>query len=160
MLIEGMIRTSGPAEVVVRGLADDATLKAIAPRGFEFRPVIDGRSDFTVRRGFGPIVLTLQGHMSVTPDDEPQAWWLEVKAAHLIGGSVKVALNVTTTDPTPESGNMGSLSWTGDMTATGLAGRLLNDYQARVNEVLTNLFLILREAVEGPRQPQPEAPAA
>lgn len=149
MQVEGQIRTKGPAEAVLTKLADEATLRAIAPRGFEFRSVIGGRADFVIRRGFGPIVLTLQGHLTLSPDDEPGAWWLEVKAAHLIGGSVNVNLQATTT---PDDEGQERLGWSGKLVATGLAGRLAKDYQDRANEIMTNLFLILREHVEGPAE--------
>ncbi|NBZ88057.1 hypothetical protein [Stagnihabitans tardus] len=143
MLLEGSIRTSGPAETVLLGLTRVETLTAISPAGFEFRTVEGGVAEFVIRRGFGPITLTLQGKMSVEKADA--GYKLEIKAAHLIGGRVLVALDATC----GEAEGQGILSWKGELTAQGMAGRLLSERSDRANEILGNLFIRLRDHVEG-----------
>lgn len=143
MLLEGSIRTTGPAEVVLLGLTKVETLTAISPAGFEFRKVEGGVAGFLIRRGFGPITLTLQGTMSVQKAGE--GYKLEIKASHLIGGKVLVALDATC----GEADGEGTLSWKGELSAQGLAGRLLSERSDRGNEILTNLFIRLRDHVEG-----------
>lgn len=140
MNLEGSIRTTGPGAPVVRGLSDAATLAAIAPAGFEFRKVQDGAADFLIRRGFGPVTLTLQGTMALS-GGEGGVFRLEIKAAHLIGGRVGADLRIETLD--------GAITWAGTLTSQGLAGRLLGERSAEANTIMTNLFLRLRDHVEG-----------
>jgi carbon monoxide dehydrogenase subunit G len=145
MRLEGSIRTTGPAEEVVRGLTRDDILAAIAPEGFEFRKVQKGVADFVIRRSFGPITLTLQGTMTTTTEAEDR-FTLEIKAAHLIGGKVAVLLQVNTS--APDEDGLCALAWGGELTAQGLAGRLLTERAEQGNDILRNLFLRLRDKVE------------
>lgn len=143
MQLEGSIRTTGPAEDVIRGLTDAETLSTIAPSGFEFRKVGDGTADFLIRRSFGPIALTLQGTMTLTGADEDYV--LEIKAAHLIGGRVTVTLDIKAS---PEEDGLETLGWRGALVSQGLAGRLLNERASEANTIMRNLFMRLRDHVE------------
>ena len=154
MQLEGSIRTTGPADLVARGLADGAILTAIAPLGFDFRKVEGGVAEFTLRRSVGPISLTLQGSMTLT--ETAPAFGLEIKAAHLIGGKVAVQLQLTTA-PADEDG-LAKLAWTGELRAQGLAGRVMAEREEQANEILRNLFIRLRDHVEG--VPSAETPAS
>ncbi|MCW1917148.1 hypothetical protein NX862_00110 [Rhodobacter sp. KR11] len=153
MQLDGSIRTTGPAELVARGLAQGAVLTAIAPFGFDFRKVEDGVADFTVRRSIGPISLTLQGTMALT--ETAPAFTLAIKAAHLIGGKVQVQLDLTTAPP--DDDGLATLSWTGELRAQGLAGRVMAEREEQANEILRNLFIRLRDHVEGPPNVGPSA---
>jgi carbon monoxide dehydrogenase subunit G len=145
MKLEGSIRTTGPADDVIRGLADEETLATIAPAGFEFRRVEDGVADFLIRRGFGPVNLTLQGSMALREVGED--YELEIKASHLIGGRVNVTLALKASSPDEEG--LAGIGWAGELAAQGLAGRLLSERSSEGNRILRNLFLRLRDHVEG-----------
>lgn len=142
MQLEGSIRTTLPGNEVLRGLGEIDTLIAIAPAGFTFREGAPGVTDFTIRRAFGPIALTLQGTMSLA--DKGAAHQLEIKAAHLIGGKVHVTLDMTS-DPAE---GLETLAWTGALSCQGLAGRLLAERADDANRILRNLFMRLRDHVE------------
>ncbi|NBZ89999.1 hypothetical protein [Stagnihabitans tardus] len=143
MLLEGKICTTGPSEDVLLGLTRIETLSSVAPAGFEFSKVVGCVADFLIRRGFGPITLTLQGTMSLQGAEG--AYKLEIKASHLIGGKVLVVLDATC----GEVDGKETLSWKGELSAQGLAGRILSERSDRGNEILCNLFIRLRDYVEG-----------
>lgn len=146
MQLNGSIRTAGTPSALIDGLADKDTLVAVAPQGFSIRGVENGVTSFAIRRGFGPITLTLQGTMTLKADGGGRR--LVVHGSHLIGGAVDLDLTLMA-----EEGDegLGKLSWTGDLAAKGLAGRLLNDHEDRADRIVRNLFQRLRRQIEDGR---------
>ena len=132
MDLSGQIRTTCPPDLLVRIMRDPAALARILPSGSRMEQTGDGTYTFSVSRHVGPIKLTLPGQMSLTTGSNGHDQLLEVKAAHMIGGKVDLALTVRITT----EGRTTLLAYDGALTATGLAGRILHEKRDRANNSL------------------------
>ena len=140
MEISGLIRSVCPPEFLVSVMQDRATLLRLMPEGTKLDQISPGRFAFSVTKGFGPVKLTLPGQLSLTPTGEGQDQVLTARAAHIIGGKVDLDLTLTF----DATGQQTRLAYSGEIAATGLAGRVLRENRAKVNAVLKTLLTRLK----------------
>jgi carbon monoxide dehydrogenase subunit G len=140
MELSGQIKTKCPPEFMVAIMRDPSALAKLLPAGSKIEPVADDSYAFTVSKGVGPIRLTLPGKMHLTAKGSGHDQTLVVNAAHMIGGKVDLKLEVAiVTD-----GDVTRLSYEGNLTASGLAGRLLQEHHGRANASLKAALVRLK----------------
>lgn len=140
MQIDGMIRTTCPPEKVVALLADPEALARIVPEGCEVGAKTGESIAFVIRRKVGPITINLHGHLILHKKPEPGAYTLQIDASHLIGGKIKLMLEIAAGP---------ALKWDGVLESHGLAGRLVEDRADSVQIGVKTLFQRLRQQAEG-----------
>lgn len=156
MRLDGMIRTTSAPESVIQKLSDPAILARIAPKGCEIGEKAGGTVAFTIKRKLGPLSLTLPGSLSLHAKAD-NTWQVVAEAAHRIGGSVKVTLDVTGgRGPTGHP----AIQWVGGVESHGLAARAVIEHGSRASEFVRNLFIRLRDAAEGRPAQKPGKPKA
>ena len=140
MELSGQIRTTCPPDHLVRIMRDPAALAQLLPAGSKMDKTDEGTFAFSVSKNVGPIKLTLPGtlHLQATGRGHDQS--LTARAAHMIGGKVDLTLNLTLTT----EGRVTHLVYQGDLTATGLAGRVLNEHRARAGSSLKAALMRLK----------------
>ena len=129
MDLSGQIKTKCPPDHLIAVLRDPAALAKLLPAGSRIDRNADGSLAFWVSKAVGPIRLTLPGKFQMTATGVGHGQVLTVNAAHLVGGKVDMVLNLAIT---PEGGST-KLSYSGSLTASGLAGRVLKEHRARAN---------------------------
>ena len=149
MELSGQIKTKCPPEYMVAIMRDPTALAKLLPAGSRIETVGEDSYSFTVSKGVGPIKLTLPGKMQLTPKAGSHDQTLTVHAAHLIAGKVDLKLDVAIVS----DGDTTHLSYEGDLTASGLAGRVLQEHRARANAslkaALTRLKLHAEHQLDG-----------
>jgi carbon monoxide dehydrogenase subunit G len=155
MQIDGMIRTACPPERVVALLADPAALAKVVPPGCEVGAKTGESIAFVIHRKVGPITMNLHGHLILHKMSDPGGYTLQIDASHLIGGKVKLLLDLAAQEEEKV------LKWGGTLESHGLAARLINDRAGSVQVGIKTLFQRLRQQIEG-RKPaaQPAVTAA
>ena len=160
MDLSGQIRTTCPPDLLVSALRDPAALVQLLPLGAKVEQTSPGVYAFSVAKNIGPIKLTLPGQMVLTSGATGHDQVLKAHAAHLIGGKVDIDLNIRLATLT----GMTVLSYQGTMTATGLANRVLGEYEKRAQTGMRSVFLRLKQRAEGgqraPAMPQGKTMAA
>lgn len=144
MKISGQMDIAAPAEGVIAAMNDPDILQAILPSCSGTRRVGPGRFVATVTRKVGPLSLSIEPEIEVSP--------LEGERSHLAirGGSRIIGQVAASLDMTLRGAGSGiRLAWDGEVTATGLAQRLLAERSARVAALVTGLFNELKHKVEG-----------
>ena len=146
MKLSGLIRTNCPPDRLMALLHDPLILARMLPKGCEVTKSGEGSFDFAIRRAFGPINLSLPGTMTLMPTGTLQDHVLTAHAAHIIGGKVELTLTLAArrTDGTTK------LSYEGDLQATGLAGRLMKEYESQADDGMRAAFQRLKKAAEAP----------
>lgn len=140
MHLSGQIRTTCPPDLLVKVMRDPAALAQLLPPGSKMALASDGTYAFSVTKSVGPIRLTLPGTMQLAATGQDHNQTLTAHAAHLIGGKVDLTLALTLTT----EGRVTHLAYAGDLTATGLAGRVLAEHKARANNSLKAALLRLK----------------
>lgn len=140
MELSGQIKTKCPPDFLVAVMHDPAALAKLLPAGSRIDRNADGSFAFSVSKGIGPIKLTLPGKMHLTAKGAGHDHVLSIKAAHLIGGKVDMTLDLAIT----HDGEMTKLKYSGDLTASGLAGRVLQEHHSRANASLKSALIRLR----------------
>lgn len=148
MQIDGMIRTTCPPERVVALLADPAALAKVVPPGCEMGAKTGESIAFVIHRKIGPISINLHGHLILHKRPEAGAYTLQIDASHLIGGRVKLLLDINALHA-PGAENM--VKWGGMLESHGLAARLIEDRAGSVQVGIKTLFQRLRQQAEGRR---------
>lgn len=144
MELSGQIRTLCPPDLLVTIMRDPVTLAKLLPEGSRMDLMAEGSYTFSVFKTIGPIKLTLPGTLQLTPGAKGHDQVLTARAAHLIGGKVDLALNLQiTTD-----GRITEVAYKGDLTATGLAGRILQEQRSRANTSLKAALTRLKHHAE------------
>ena len=157
MELSGQIRTTCPPDHLVRIMRDPAALAKLLPGGSKFDQSGDGQYAFSVTKSVGPIKLTLPGTLQLQPSGSGHDHSLTARAAHVIGGKVDLTLALTFT--TDAKGT--HMAYVGDLTATGLAGRVLQENRGRANSSLKAALARLRDHAEAQmRRPTPRATSA
>jgi carbon monoxide dehydrogenase subunit G len=136
MDVSGLIRTTCPPDLVLSVLGDSATLLRLLPKGSKLDQIDQGRFRFSVSRAVGPVKLTLPGEMALVPAGQGHDRMLTIRAAHIIGGKVDLDLSLTF----DTSAGHTRLAYAGTVEASGLAGRVLRERHARVDDGLRSLF--------------------
>ena len=149
MDIHGKINTTCPPEIFLATMRDTGALLRVLPAGAQLTAEKDGALAFSMSKTFGPIRLTLPGQMSLIATGTGHDQILTARAAHVIGG--KVDLDVTFSFE--RAGGKTQLAYTGSLTATGVAGRVLRDHHGRVNHVFRSLLLGLKLQAEEAMRP-------
>ena len=144
MELSGQIRTLCPPDLLVTIMRDPVTLAELLPKGSKMHLLKDGTYSFSVYKTVGPIKLTLPGTLQLTPGANGHDQTLTARAAHLIGGKVDLALALHITS----DGRITEVAYTGDLTATGLAGRVLQEQRARANISLKAALTRLKHHAE------------
>ena len=132
MDISGLIRTTLPPDLLVSALRDARTLSRLSPGGCSFDQIAEGRFAFSVTKNLGPIRLTLPGQMTLAATGTGHDQTLTARAAHIIGGKVDLDLALTIEVHRGQT----RLAYSGELNATGLAGRVLREHHARANSAL------------------------
>lgn len=156
MRLDGTIRTTNAPESVIQQLADPAVLARIAPKGCEIGEKTGETVAFKITRKLGPIVLNLPGSISLHKKIDGR-YQLIAEASHRIGGSVKVTLEVAGV-----KGPSGHpvIQWFGGVDAHGLVANVVAQQRSRSGDFVRNLFIRLRDAVEGRPGQKPGNPRA
>jgi carbon monoxide dehydrogenase subunit G len=132
MEISGLIRTTCPPDILLSAMRDATTLSHLLPEGSTMTMTPQGDYDFLVTKSIGPIKLNLPGKMTLTPTGTGNDHILTAHAGNLIGGKVDLQLNLALQSHDGHT----RLVYSGELTATGLAGRVMREHRARVNGVL------------------------
>jgi len=132
MQLSGQIRTTCPPDFLLKVLRDPDAMRQLLPVGSQLDQSPDGSYAFTMTKSVGPIKLTLPGTFSLTPTGADHDLMMSVRAAHMIAGKVTMDLHIGLT---PVEG-LTRISYLGELDATGLAGRILNEHRARANGVV------------------------
>ena len=160
MQLTGMIRTTCPPDQLMALLDDPAVLALMMPGGSEIRQTSATGYAFVIRKAIGPLKLNMPGTLTLTPVGAGPDRHMTAHAAHLIGGKVDIDLNIRLATLT----GMTVLSYQGTMTATGLANRVLGEFEKRAQTGMRSVFLRLKQRAEGdqraPAKPQGKAMAA
>ncbi len=151
MQIKGQIKFACPATFLVQVLNDPAAMAKLLPQNAKLELSGPGSFAFTVTKAMGPIKLTLPGTMTVIPTGTRQDQKLQVKAAHMIGGKVNLDLDVTMSD----TGSITQLTYDGTLEASGLAGRMLQEREDRMNGFIRNMVVALKRHAEARHNSQP-----
>lgn len=144
MKLDGSIASATPAKLV-RALSDPVVLAQIAPEGCEIGTPSGEAIPVKLIRKLGPVHLTLACTLTLTKKPDAPGFDLAIQGAHLIGGKVAVTLSLV--PQVPQTGPK-RLAWGGELTASGLAGRLVKDRDAEGQAVVKRLFLRLKQVVE------------
>ena len=155
MDLSGQIRTTCPPDLLVRIIRDPDALAQLLPAGSKMDLNPDGTYAFSVTKSVGPIKLTLPGTLQLTPGARGHDQILTARAAHLIGGKVDLALNIQIT----AEARITHMTYTGDLTATGLAGRILQEHRARANSSLKAALTRLKLYAEAQANKHPNRSA-
>jgi carbon monoxide dehydrogenase subunit G len=155
MDLSGQIRTTCPPDQLVRVMRDPAALAQLLPFGSKMDSTGEGTYAFSVSKSVGPIKLTLPGTMALTATGSGHDQTLSAHAAHLIGGKVDLtlALSITT------EGRVTHMAYQGNLTASGLAGRVLAEHKSRANGSLKAALLRLKAHAEGEMLKDAKRPA-
>ena len=145
MDVSGLIRTTLPPESLLSALRDARTLSRLLPDGSSLEQTGDGRYAFSVTKSVGPVKLTLPGQMTLTATGAGHDQTLTARAAHIIGGKVDLELDLTI----EQHGGQTRLAYSGELVATGLAGRVLREHRARANSALKAALTRLKIHAEG-----------
>ena len=132
MQLSGQIRTTCPPTMLVGLLRDPAALVQLLPAGAKIDVKADGSMGFFMAKSVGPIRLTLPGTLTLAATGHNADQVLIAHAAHLIGGKVDLTLTLAFAT----EGRITQLVYTGELTATGLAGRVLKEHRERANASL------------------------
>lgn len=143
MQVSGLVVVRLPVAQVMAAFNDAEVLRAVLPSCVEARQVGPGRFAARLTRKVGPMPVTVEPQITVAPLQDGSTQ-LTIAAGNAILGRVQSALDLRL-DPV-EAGTR--VSWTGDVQATGLAGRMLTDRKARIGQMVRNLFLRFKNAVE------------
>jgi carbon monoxide dehydrogenase subunit G len=152
MEVSGQIRTTCTADQLVSALSDAAALQHLLPSGSSIEKAEDGTFAFSVSRNVGPIRLTLPGTMALTPTGENHDQQLTARASHVIGGRVSLDLALRFT----QSPGQTRLAYAGELVATGLAGRIMRERQARVETELKSALTRLKLFAEKRHRSAPQ----
>ena len=144
MELSGQIRTHCPPDLLVTIMRDPVTLAELLPKGSKMQLLTDGTYSFSVYKVVGPIKLTLPGTLQLIPGAHGHDQTLTARAAHLIGGKVDLALALHITS----DGRITEVAYKGELTATGLAGRVLQEQRARANISLKAALIRLKHHAE------------
>ena len=129
MEISGLIRTTCPPDILLSAMRDATTLSHLLPEGSTMAMTPQGDYDFLVTKSIGPIKLNLPGKMTLTPTGNGSDHVLTAHAGNIIGGKVDLELNLQLQRHDGHT----RLTYSGELTATGLAGRVMREHRARVN---------------------------
>jgi carbon monoxide dehydrogenase subunit G len=140
MQISGQMRTACPPSFLMTVLRNPDAMIQLLPKGSELAPAGDGTYKFTLIQTVGPIRLTLPGTIEMAPGDEDGDLQLTVRAAHMIAGKVNMDLLITLSQPEEHT----RIIYDGQLAATGLAGRILNEHKERANGVVKASMTRLR----------------
>ena len=145
MQLDGMIRTAKAPESIIEQLSNPEILARIAPRGCAIGEKAGETVAFRITRKLGPIALSLKGSLTLHRKDGG-GYQVVAEASHRIGGSAKVTLDVH-----GGTGPAGKpvIQWKGAVESHGLAARAVTEHGPRAAEFVKNLFLRLRDTVEG-----------
>jgi carbon monoxide dehydrogenase subunit G len=132
MELSGMIRTSCPPRFLVEVLHKSDVLGQMLPTGSELKDMGDGKYSFRLVKIIGLLKLTLPGTLTIAPTGEGQNQRLTIQASHIIGGKVDMDMNFNF------SRQLGVTTWAyvANVTASGLAGRILREREKRVGGLL------------------------
>ncbi|MEI6097025.1 MAG: SRPBCC domain-containing protein [Alphaproteobacteria bacterium] len=140
MELRGQITTKCPPEFMVAIMRNPTALAQLLPAGSRIEAIAEDSYSFKVSKDVGPITLTLPGKLQLRAKGGGHDQTLTVHAAHLIGGKVDMELNVAIVN----DGGMTRLTYEGDLTASGLAGRVLQEHRARANHSLKAALMRLK----------------
>ena len=144
MQVRGQIRTSCPPEIFLSAMRDPKVLSQLLPPGSKLEQGQNGALAFVLNKTFGPIRLTLPGQLTLTPTGEGHNQTLSARASHNIGGMADLDLDLVFDLVDGKT----LLDCTGNLVATGIAGRVLRERQNRVNQILKGLLLRLKVQAE------------
>ena len=145
MQLSGMIRTICPPDQLLALLNDPAVLAKIMPGGAEITQTSATDYAVIIRKSFGPLKLNLSGTLGLTPIGSGYDRRLTAHATHAIAGKADIALTIRLTADTGRT----VLTYSGDLAATGLVGRLLGENGKRAQTSLRAIFLRLKTLAEG-----------
>lgn len=103
-----------------------------------------GTYSFAIQRRLAVITLNLPGTLCVTETDPGRVCHFEAKAAHLIGGSAQLALDMTF-DPTPRGTH---LTWNGTLDSSGLARHVLREKESRIGSIVAQIMAEFKMRVQ------------
>jgi len=128
MNIKGQIRINCPPQDILAVLHDLKAVERMFPVGSQVAQSARGDYDFTIAKSFGPLRLNLPGTMTLTQIGAGPSQQVTIRAAHLVGGKLDFDLEMTI-EATDEGSQIG---YSGQVQASGLAGRVLKDYGDRI----------------------------
>ncbi len=157
MQLSGLIRTNCPPRFAGEGAAKPTVLQQLIPAGSKLEEAAPGTFTFSIIKSFGPIRLTLPGTLTVAPTGRANDQRLTAVASHIIGGKVNLTLDFTFV----REGDATRWTYDGELTATGLAQRVLREREGRVGGVLRSVLFGIKLQAEQMFAQKPAAkPAA
>lgn len=143
MRLNGLVEIAAPPAQVLKRLADPATLQAMLPGEARVTLKSPGVYGFTLKKTVGFLDVRQSGDLRLTQAGPDRAE-LSLDASHLLAGAVALKVSITTT-PKPKGTR---IDYDGDLSATGLAGRLLRDREEGVKPYIRRIFQKLKAQIE------------
>ncbi len=140
MRVSGMIKMSCPPDALLATLHDRLSLANILPAGSTLDRNGQDSFIFAITKSVGPIRLTMRGTLTVAALDNDYVQLMTIHASHMIGGKVDatLTLSIDTAD------GLTRLGYGGDITALGLAGRVLKENEGTVDAVVKRAMARLK----------------
>lgn len=143
MELTGTLHIPGPLPLVLDRLADPATLQAILPSGAEIAPKAEGLYGFTLRKTLAQIEIRQSGDLTIAPQP-PEGIRVSLSTSHRLAGSVRLDLVLRAEGL---ASGQTRLSYTGTLTATGLAARLMRGRDMAIRGQMDRLLQRLKARI-------------
>ena len=144
MQISGRIVLKVAPNHAISALHDRITLERFLLGASRLQEIGPAQFSFAIQRKVAVVTLNLPGTLSVTPVKEGRIYRFDAKAAHLIGGSAQLTLDITF-DAIADGTN---LAWDGTLDSTGLARNVLKEKEGRIGSLVRQIMEDFKDRVQ------------
>ena len=143
MEFTGTVVVKLPPQDVMASLNNPAVLQAALPHCVGAQAVAPGQFLAKITRKVGPMPVTVEPQITLSPFEDGQSR-LTITAGTAFFGRAETAIHIWLEEIPAGT----RLTWEGDISATGLAGRLLADRKDKLAIMVRNLFLAFKNKAE------------
>ncbi len=144
MQITGQIDLRVPPQRAIDALHDRGTLERFLLGMSQLQETGPAQFSFAIQRRVSLVTLNLPGTLAVTEIEAGRVYQFDAKAAHLIGGSAQLTLDMTF-DPTPTGTHLG---WAGTLESSGLARKVLKEKEDRIGSIVAQIMAEFKGRVQ------------
>ncbi len=126
-------------------LNDPAVLQAVLPSCTEARRLGPGRFVATITKKIGPMPVSVDPQITLSPLTDGRAR-MTIAAGGFIIGRAQAVMDLYLKDAPAGT----RLVWQGEISATGLAGRMVAESGAKTAEVMQNVFVAFKRKINPP----------